>query len=144
MCDFLYMVISSIPYNPDRIKIEVICQENLMVRLDSGKLSSVIYHLIENAVVHGLDDLSEGLIVIDVRIINDELRISVKDNGVGMSKEMLDHIFVPFYSGSLSKNFSGLGLNIVYNIVKEVFNGQVECISEENQFTEFIIRIKLE
>ncbi|MBN2797047.1 MAG: Cache 3/Cache 2 fusion domain-containing protein [Clostridia bacterium] len=142
--DYINMVVNSIPYNMKRISVEILCDKNLEVVIDSGKLSSILFHLIDNAVQHGLADVDSGLIVIDVFYRSPQLTIVVKDNGVGMSKEMLEHIFVPFYSGSLSKDSSGLGLNIVYNIVTTIFKGQINCESIENDYTQFLITLNLE
>ena len=53
----------------------------------------------------------------------------MKDNGIGIKKDILDKIMLPFYTTKESGKGTGLGLSIVFGIVKEM-NGNIEIQSE--------------
>ena len=74
------------------------------------------------------------------------LKFSVKDNGIGISKEFMQKLFQPFeqeYADSArNKVGSGLGLSIVYNLV-HLMEGHIEVKSEKDMGTEFIVTIPM-
>lgn len=117
-------------YDTDAITIDLECHKDIEVVVDAGKLSQIFIHVIENAIIHGIKENNHGLIAIKVQKNDDNLFITIEDNGHGMTKEKVKQIFVPFYSGELSNRTSGIGLNVVYNLVTKVFDGQIICKSE--------------
>ena len=64
------------------------------------------------------------------------VHLSVTDTGSGMDDKIRQHIFEPFYSTRGVGEGSGLGLSMVYGIVKN-HGGSIECISDEGRGTEF-------
>lgn len=68
----------------------------------------------------------------------DHIRISVRDDGSGIDEENLNRIFDPYFSTKEKKGGSGLGLYVVYGIIK-AHNGHVEVSSKINVGTEFDI-----
>jgi len=64
--------------------------------------------------------------------------ISISDNGSGMPKDILTHLFEPFHTSKTKGKGTGLGLSIVYNIVKKHY-GAIQCYSESGIGTEFKI-----
>lgn len=71
----------------------------------------------------------------------DKIKISIKDEGVGISKEELPHIFDKFYKSKLRQNAkgSGLGLAIAQKICIK-HNGNIEVFSQKDKGTEFIFK----
>jgi signal transduction histidine kinase len=65
--------------------------------------------------------------------------IRIRDNGMGMSKEILDKIFQPFFSTKPTGQGTGLGLSISYDIVTKIHGGQMQVKTKETEFAEFII-----
>ncbi|MGL4369722.1 MAG: ATP-binding protein, partial [Spirochaetota bacterium] len=61
------------------------------------------------------------------------------DNGIGISEENISKIFNPFFTTRRGSGGSGLGLNIVYNIVTQTLRGSIECGSEPGKGTTFTI-----
>ncbi|MCK4465722.1 MAG: HAMP domain-containing histidine kinase, partial [Bacteroidales bacterium] len=59
--------------------------------------------------------------------------------GMGIPEEILPKIFDPFFTTDQSKG-TGLGLNIVYNLVTQKLNGTIECDSESGKGTTFKIK----
>ena len=67
-------------------------------------------------------------------------KITIRDEGEGISKEDLRHIFERFYKGkNSSENSVGIGLALSKNII-EKNNGMVNCKSELGKGTEFVIK----
>ncbi|ALJ00530.1 sensor histidine kinase [Rufibacter tibetensis] len=73
----------------------------------------------------------------------DRLEIIVKDNGVGVPKEVVDKIYQPFFTTKPSGEGTGLGLSLSYDIITKGHHGEMKVISEEGQFAEFVISIPL-
>lgn len=117
---------------------------------DPIQLEQILVNLINNA-EHALASAHGGEITIATRSYtrrpNDlypdlapgsYFRLAVRDNGPGMTKEQLDHIFDPFYTTKEPGEGTGLGLSTIYNIVKG-HNGHIQCSSQPGEGTEFII-----
>jgi len=68
--------------------------------------------------------------------------VTVSDNGLGLGKETLEHVFDPFYSKEDQNDKTGLGLSMVYGIVKN-HGGYISCSSESNVGTTFRIYLPI-
>ncbi len=71
------------------------------------------------------------------------IRICIADNGLGMSETVQPRIFDPFFTTKPVGQGTGLGLSISYQIVTEQHGGQLQCISQPEKGTEFIIDIPI-
>ena len=69
-----------------------------------------------------------------------EVLISVKDNGNGIPKKVLDKIFQPFFTTKPTGQGTGLGLSLSYDIVK-AHGGEIKVKTKENEGSEFIIEL---
>lgn len=138
MSNLLRVIIDSMDIPVD-IGVDVICSDSLELIQDAAKISQIVVHLVENSITHAFENMSSGMIVIDVDM-EEELTINIKDNGCGIKNDYLKRIFEPIYAHEID---SGYGLSIVYNIVRKSFKGTIECQSTEGFGTEFIIRLKV-
>jgi signal transduction histidine kinase len=84
----------------------------------------------------------EGEITIETSSVNDQVKISIRDNGKGMPPEVKDHIFEPFFTTRTVGEGTGLGLSISYSIIEE-HAGTIEVASEPGEGTEFTISLPL-
>ncbi|MCG2583689.1 CHASE domain-containing protein [Massilia sp. TS11] len=106
-----------------------------------GSVGQVISNLINNALLHGFEGRGQGTIRISARELGEqELLLEFADDGVGMSPKTLSQIFDPFFTTKMGRGGSGLGMNIVYNIVTGILGGRVEVDSSPGQGT----RVKLQ
>ncbi len=116
------------------------------ISMDSypGPLGQVITNLVLNTLLHAFDGVQAGL----VRIAADApdggtLKIRVVDNGVGIGKDNLAKVFDPFFTTKMGQGGSGLGLNIVYNIVHATLGGHIRVESQPGQGAAFVLNIPL-
>jgi signal transduction histidine kinase len=76
-------------------------------------------------------------------ISGDRVAIRIKDNGYGMTEPVRQRIFDPFFTTKPVGSGTGLGLSISYQIVVEKHHGDLSCVSEPGQGTEFIIELPI-
>lgn len=108
------------------------------VHLDPSLLRNVIINLLSNAIKFTPEN---GSIEVTGKVDEQEVMISVKDSGLGISAEDQEHLFERFFRGANVTNIqgTGLGLHIVGKYI-ELMNGQIDFISELEKGTEFIIK----
>ncbi|MEO9147127.1 MAG: PAS domain S-box protein [Ginsengibacter sp.] len=111
------------------------------VMLDPSMLTHVVMNLLSNAIKFSPEDTA---IYIDLKISDSQLKISVKDQGMGISKEDQQHLFERFYRSKYAADVKGTGLGL-YIVQKytELMNGKIECWSVPGNGTEFLITIEL-
>ena len=108
-------------FEEKNIEIEKMIDENIVIQADKLRVGEIFNNLISNAVKYSGDN--GGTITIDVQNDGDSVTISVKDTGIGMTEEQLDHIFDEFYKVDESRHSlgsSGLGLSICKRIVEKL------------------------
>ncbi|HAT34011.1 MAG TPA: hypothetical protein DCW29_25155 [Janthinobacterium sp.] len=107
-----------------------------------GPLGQVLTNLINNAVLHGFDGRAEGHIHIAAKALADDwVELSVRDDGAGIAPASLKRIYDPFYTTKLGRGGSGLGLNIVYNMVHGLLGGSIEVESALERGTCFTLSL---
>ncbi|MCJ8326333.1 MAG: transporter substrate-binding domain-containing protein [Campylobacterales bacterium] len=121
------------------VKIEINCPFDIILNSYAGAYSQIITNLIMNSLIHGFDNKEKGNISINIEKELNELKIIYKDNGKGISGKNLGKIFDPFFTTNRDNGGSGLGLNIIYNIIISRLNGSIKCKSQDNNGVEFII-----
>jgi len=118
-----------------------------VIRADEIRLRQVINNLLSNAIkFSGTQSQSKsGFVVLRLRRLqNDRLMVTVADNGIGMSEEVLSRLFQPFTQAeaSTTRRFggTGLGLTIVKNLV-ELMGGSITVESEPQVGSTFTVEI---
>ena len=107
-----------------------------------GPFGQVITNLFGNAIAHAFEGTDEGEINITYKKSNHNLVLEFSDNGCGIPEKNLKKIYEPFYTTKLGKGGSGLGLNIVYNIVTDLLAGEIN-VSSSDSGSIFSIKIPL-
>jgi PAS domain S-box-containing protein len=97
-----------------------------------------------NSLDHAFHDKDEGKILVDIYKEAGQLVISYNDNGKGMDEKTVKKIFDPFFTTNRAHGGTGLGMHIVFNLVTQKLNGQIECNSTPGMGTVFLIKIPLE
>jgi len=122
-------------------RIEVLCDEHLVIESYPGALSQILTNFVINSLVHAFEPGQAGQIRIEVAKINGTVELDYVDNGKGMSPEIRDRIFEPFFTTARGQGSTGLGLHIVFNIVTRTFGGTIACASAPGQGTSFHVVI---
>jgi signal transduction histidine kinase len=78
---------------------------------------------------------------VTTRHSGDTVEVHVRDNGVGISPEIRDKLFQPFFTTKPTGEGTGLGLSISYDIVTQQHGGTISVESEPGAFTEFTVRL---
>jgi signal transduction histidine kinase len=121
-------------------KISYQHQGGRQVILDASFMKHIIMNLLSNASKFS----GEGsLIEVNTMAQHCQLTFSIKDHGMGISKDDQAHLMERFFRGTNAANIqgTGLGLHIVAKYA-ELMNGVVQCHSELEKGTEFIISFK--
>jgi two-component system NtrC family sensor kinase len=125
-----------------RYQIEVhmkLAPGKLVVEGSCGQLDIVLTNLLINA-IHALDKVSDPVIVIESRFEDPYAVISVADNGPGVSPDIRNRLFDPFFSTKAVGQGSGLGLSISNAIVAKR-GGFIAYDSEYSAGARFIIKL---
>ncbi len=75
---------------------------------------------------------------------NHQIEIRVRDNGMGISRQVIDKIFLPFFTTKPSGQGTGLGLSLSYEIITKGHQGEMRVDTKVGEFTEFIITLPVE
>src|SRR5690606_19422242 len=104
-----------------------------MLEADTDLLEQVLINLVVNS-IEAVKDRAEPRIVLTAYQANRKTVIKVADNGQGMAQEVLDKIFIPFFS--TKKSGSGIGLSLCKQIMM-LHKGNIQVHSVEGQGTSF-------
>lgn len=124
-------------------KIEVICNRDIEVVSYPGALSQVITNLLLNSLQHGFDECSEGTIYISVKNERQNIKVIYEDTGKGISDENIKKIFEPFFTTKRGQGGSGLGMNIVYNLVVQTLKGSITCSNRDSGGIKFEVNFPI-
>lgn len=142
--DTVTQVISERTLDIKRKKIQLELKHNNIVVMSNRKQVAVIIdNLLSNAIKYSPN---EGLISISAVLIDEQLQLTISDQGIGISEENQHKIFDAFFQGpppidSLVKG-SGLGLTIVKELILRL-NGHIELLTNHQQQTGTKVRITL-
>jgi len=119
-------------------------QESLpLVECDSSQMQQVILNLILNG-AQAMQPCGGGKLTIRTRVLpnEDSVELCVQDTGEGIAPENLSKIFDPFFTTKPEGKGVGLGLAVLYGIVK-AHDGEVEVTSQRNVGTTFTVTLPL-
>lgn len=120
--------------------VNIRCPDDVNLDGYPGALSQVITNLVMNSLLHGFEDLEEGVITIEVEAQKDQVEILYTDNGKGLNKEAQMKIFEPFYTTKRGFGGTGLGMHLVYNLVNQTLHGSIQ-LQQASQGCAFMITI---
>ncbi len=124
------------------VTVRIDCPDDLQLDHFPGVFAQIITNFVINSLVHGYKDRTNGAIQIRVESIGERLYLRYEDDGCGIPKEIMPRIYEPFFTSN-RKSGTGLGLNIVYNLVTQKLKGTIACYSELNQGAVFEIHAPL-
>ena len=141
IADYVNEVMSTLANEMKKQRVHYLFSGDDSVRINTvpGALAQVITNLVNNSIRHGFQSDTESRtepnnIEIHIEQNNiDEVTLTYQDNGYGMSKEVLAQVFDPFFTTKRNQGGTGLGMNIVFNIIEQKLSGHIEINSELNK-----------
>ncbi len=143
LVDFIQEIVQS--YNKlaqsKHISLRFITTERILPAwFDAGMLDKVIFNILSNAFKFTKEN---GFIQVSLMQENDNAVIRIEDSGVGMSEEVIQHAFDPFFQGEY-ENYKGTGLGLALSKeLIELHKGTVTVKSEQGKGTTFEVRFPL-
>ena len=124
----------------DYIKITAsVFPEDIAITADYAQIEQILINLIKNA-AEALSGVGDGTIHLKAFFADDAVLIQVKDNGIGISGDIIEDIFVPFYT--TKENGSGIGLSLSKQIMQN-HDGTISVNSSLDQGSEFTLKFQL-
>jgi nitrogen fixation/metabolism regulation signal transduction histidine kinase len=119
------------------IDMQIVLKDTaLAVEADTSLIEQVLINLVVNA-IEAVKDRKQARIVLSANIdAKNKVVIKVADNGLGMPAEMIDKIFIPFFS--TKKTGSGIGLSLCKQIMM-LHKGNIQVYSEEGKGTSMLL-----
>ncbi|MCP4394694.1 MAG: hypothetical protein GY804_10580 [Alphaproteobacteria bacterium] len=141
LAEYLEEIVTSLRPTLKKIPhtVDINCPDNIIVDGYPGALSQIISNFIMNSIIHGFDEVKKpGKMLITAEFEDlEKVKIIYEDTGKGIDEENLQKIFNPFFTTKRGAGGSGLGLNIVYNIITKTLGGKVFVSSKVGVGTRF-------
>lgn len=143
---YLNDVILSLKPQLKQTKLEVVnaVPEGLSMYSLPSALSQIFINFISNSIRYGYEPGQVGRLEIKAEPLGaDKIRLTYSDDGKGIPPENVKRIFEPFFTTGREKGGTGLGLNIVYNLVRQKLQGDINVTSELGKGTTFVLDLPL-
>ena len=119
------------------IDLQIVLKDTgIMLEVDTNLIEQVLINLVVNSIEAVKDKADAKIVLSSYRDSNNKMVISVADNGTGMPAEVIDKIFIPFFS--TKKNGSGIGLSLSKQIMM-LHRGNIQIHSVEDTGTSFLL-----
>ena len=96
--------------------------------------------MIMNSIIHGFEHKDSGIINLHVIEEDEDVVITYQDDGCGLNAGQLDRLFDAFFTTKRGQGGSGLGTHIMYNLVTQALDGQIDAFSEPGKGLRYEIR----
>jgi signal transduction histidine kinase len=113
--------------------------EDISIVADFAQVEQILINLIKNS-IEALSNKKNGTINLKAFYAGDGTVIQVEDNGIGISGDIIEDIFVPFYT--TKENGSGIGLSLSKQIMQN-HDGTISVNSAPNKGSEFTLKFQL-
>jgi two-component system NtrC family sensor kinase len=125
-------------------KVTVFCDDDIEISSYPGAFSQILTNFIMNSLIHAYEEVDDqGTISIHITKSDHCIKIEYTDDGKGMSENVINQIFNPFFTTNRGGGGTGLGMHIVYNLVTQSLGGNIRCDSKLGVGTTFIIHIPI-
>lgn len=122
----------------NRVEPQISIDYQSEFKSDKWRINEIFRNLIANTIKYQDKTKGKSFMEVSIKASNEECLIEIRDNGIGIRKESLPHIFDMFYRATDSSNGSGIGLYIVKNAIDKL-KGKIKIKSEYGEGTTFTI-----
>lgn len=139
--DYMHDVVNSLHPKLKKTNhtVHITGDKELLIECNPGAISQIITNLVMNALIHAFEDDQEGNINIEVSKDNKNTFIAFSDDGKGMTEDVKKNVFAPFFTTRRNEGGSGLGMHILYNLVRQTLMGNIKVESELGKGTKYLI-----
>jgi signal transduction histidine kinase len=139
--DVLESLIASLHPETRKVSVEPMLKgdSNVSMTSQSGALTQVFSNLILNSIHHAFDQQPQPEIVIEFFEQSQDVVFVYQDNGCGVEQGLHKKIFEPFYTTRRGSGGTGIGLNMVFNLVTQKLKGKLEFSSDKG--VKFVITL---
>ena len=113
--------------------IDMNCPDDISLYCAPGAIAQIMTNMMMNSLIHGFEGINNGQITVTVTDDEELVYIDYRDNGNGMSEEMLSKHFEAFFTTKRGKGGSGLGTHIMYNLVTQTLGGSISVESNTDE-----------
>lgn len=131
----------SLGYKSKPVTLENNIDPDLKYKTEPGSFAQIFSNLFVNALIHAYQEQTPGVIKLDAQLDGQFVVFTVEDDGAGMDEETKAKLFDPFFTTKRNEGGTGLGMNIVFNLINHKLNGFVEVDSEVGRGTIFTIKL---
>jgi two-component system NtrC family sensor kinase len=124
-------------------QLSISIPEEILMDSFPGPIEQIVTNLINNSILHAFDEDQQGHMTLTAEKQEHHVKVEFSDDGKGIPEHYLNRIFDPFFTTKLGRGGTGLGLNIVHNIVKKMLGGQIEVSSIAGNGTSFVMILPL-
>jgi len=126
------------------VNVTVNSPKDLNITSKPGPINQILINLILNSIHHAFEERGCGEITINIMYLSDQLHITYSDDGVGIDEKIKTKIFDPFTTTKRGSGGSGLGMHLVYNLVTQALDGNIQMESEQDNGVYFDITFPVE
>jgi len=128
-----------------KITVQIDGNKELEIKSFPGTYAQIFTNLIQNSILHGFsNDIVGAKIDIVFEVIDEFILLTYEDNGEGMDEEIKDVAFEPFTTTKRNAGGTGLGLNILYNLVSQKLGGTINFTTKKNSGVQYKIKLPLD
>lgn len=126
------------------VNVTLTGDHDLSIKSYPGLYAQIISNFIQNSLIHAFDEkINSPKVSIDFQVKNEELILTYTDNGLGMNEAIKKVAFEPFTTTKRNTGGSGLGLNIIYNLITHKLKGTITVESQPMKGTKFTITVPI-
>lgn len=137
ICEMARIILLSFESRIEKKNLDVefnVSSERLFAYSDKDAVNQVLYNICDNAVKFSRDG---GKFIIDIKEYSSKIKVSVYNEGVGISEEDLPHVFDRFYKSDKSRGLDKMGMGLGLYICKTIMDNLGETISVESEYGKF-------
>lgn len=141
--EYLDEIMSTLSIELRRASIDyrILVDSQITMTTIPGAMAQVITNLTTNSIKHGFDGRTGTITLAAEKVEGDYIRLTFADDGAGMTPEVLQQVFEPFFTTKRNEGGTGLGMSIVYNLVRQKLAGDIHVESAVNKGTTFTLTL---
>lgn len=143
LSEYLEEVMSTLSIELRKSQVEALLdvEDEISMTTIPGAMAQILTNLVTNSIRHAFDEDGGEIRISAYKAEGNRVIIKFSDNGKGMNAETLQRMFDPFFTTKRNQGGTGLGMPIVYNLVRQKLHGDIEVESTPDKGTTFTLNL---